>query len=188
MKVVSTVKASRDVNKALREAVKQVNRELKNASGVITKLECDVSLIPSGASVSVMATINGEQTCRKEVLGVNTRGGNRDRSIRKATESLNGLLKDKNGEIIYIYSKTVAPLPGRVYTTMIVAINEGAKEPVAKDTNARRERIKKTLELLGNAPASLNIVRVAEVFGVSRSIIYRDLEVLGFERVGEAEK
>jgi predicted DNA-binding transcriptional regulator YafY len=41
-----------------------------------------------------------------------------------------------------------------------------------------------TLELLGDSPATINIARVAEIFGVSRSIIYRDLEALGFDRAG----
>jgi hypothetical protein len=184
MKIISKAKTSRSVNRALVGALKQVNKELKGTSGVITKLECEISLAASGAYVSIMTTINGEEVCQKEVLGVNTRGGNRDHSLRKAAESLNGLLKDKNGEIVDIYSKTAAPLPGRVYTTMIAAINEEAKKPFVKDTLARRERIKKTLELLGNAPTAINIARVAEIFGVSRSIIYRDLEALGFERAG----
>ncbi len=188
MKVISKVRSSRSVNKALRGALKEVNIELGSVDGLITKLECEVSLIPSGALVSIMTTVNGDDKCHKEVLGVNTRGGNGDTSVRKAAGGLNELLKDKNGEIIDIYSKTVAPLPGRVYTTMIAAVNETDKGPIVKDTGARRERIKKTLELLGNSPNSLNIARVAEIFGVSRSIIYRDLEVLGYERAGIDEK
>jgi hypothetical protein len=188
MKVISKAKTSRSVGKALREAVKQVNKELKNVDGIINKLECEISLVPYGAYVSLMTTVNGDEPHHKEVFGVNTRGSNRDNSVRKAAKSLNDLLNDRNGEIVDIYSKTVTPLPGRVYTTMIAAINEETEEPSIKDASMRRERIKETLALLGNAPTAINIVRVAEVFGVSRSIIYRDLEALGFERVGESEK
>lgn len=188
MKVISKAKTRRSVKRALQGALKQVNRELEGVNGVITKLECEISLTAYGAYVSIMTTVNGEEECHKEVLGVNMRGGNRDHSLIKAAAGLNELLGDKNGEIIDMYSKTVAPLPGRVYTTMIAAINEEAMEPPARDTKARRERLKKTVELLGGAPAAINIARVAEIFGVSRSIIYRDLEALGFERVEESEK
>jgi hypothetical protein len=188
MKVISKSRTSGDVNTALYEALVQMNKDLKNVAGVITKLGCEISVRPSGAYVSLTTVINGEQQSHKEIFGVNIRRVNRERSISNATEELNGLLKDKNGDIVDIYSKTAAALPGRFYTTMIAAINERAKEPAVKDAIGRRERIKKTLELLNNAPAAINIARVAEVFGVSRSMIYRDLEVLGFDRGNEAEK
>ena len=188
MKVISKAKSSRSVNRALQTTLKQVNRELDGTDGVITKLECEILLIPSGAHVSVMTLVNGEAECHKEVLGVNVRGGTRDHSLRKAANILNEILNEKSGDIVDIYSKTVATLPGRVYTTMITAINEEKVEPPTKDTKARRTRIKKTIELLGNAPTALNIARVAFIFGVSRSIIYRDLETLGFDRAGIDEK
>ena len=188
MKVISKAKTSRSVNRALQGALKQVNKELDGVNGLITKLECEISLTAYGAYVSIMTTINGEEPCHKEVLGVNTRGGNRDSSLIKAAAGLNELLGDENGGIVDIYSKTVAPLPGRVYTTMIAAINGEPGGQTPDDTAARRERIKKTIELLGNSPGTINIAHVAEIFGVSRSIIYRDLEALGFERVGIEEK
>ncbi len=188
MKVISKAKASRNVNTGLHEAVTQVNKELKNVNGVITKLECDISVRPSGAYVSVMVTVNGDQPWRKEIFGVNTRGANREHSVKKATKSLNELLKDKGGGIVGVYSKTATSLPGRVYTTMIAAVNEDETQPTVNDANSRRERIKKTLELLDNTPEAINIAKVAEIFGVSRSMIYRDLEVLGFDRGGESEK
>jgi hypothetical protein len=184
MKVISKAKTSRSVKRALQGALKQVNKELEGTPGVITKLECEISLTAYGAYVSIMTTVNGEKECHKEVLGVNIRGGNRDRSLIKAAAGLNELLGDNKGEIVDMYSRTVAPLPGRVYTTMIAAINCESEAPFLKNTTARRGRIKKTLELLGNSPATINIAHVAEILGVSRSIIYRDLEALGFERAG----
>ncbi len=188
MKVISKSKTSRRVSTALYEAVAQMNEELKTVDGIITKLECEISVRRSGAYVALMTIINGNHSCDKEIFGANVRGVNMERSVTKAAEKLNGFLKGREGEIADIYSKTVATLPGRFYTTMIAAINSGMGEPAAKDARTRRERIKKTLELLDNTPSAINIVKVAEVFGVSRSIIYRDLEVLGFDRVGEAEK
>ena len=50
----------------------------------------------------------------------------------------------------------------------------------AKET---MERIRKIVELLNNNPSALNVAKVAEVFGVSRTMIYKDLEALGFKRV-----
>jgi len=188
MKVISKAKASRSVKRALQGALNQVNKELEGTPGMITKLECEISLSAYGAYVSIMTTINGDEPCRKEVLGVNTRGGNRDSSVIKAAGGLNELLGEKSGEIVDIFSRTVSPLPGRVYTTMIAAVNGVSEDSSTRSTGARRERIKKTLELMGNSPATINIAHVAEIFGVSRSIIYRDLESLGFDRAGAGEK
>lgn len=190
MKVISNSRSGKDVNTALYEVVAQMNRNLIGVGGVITKLECEISVRPSGAYISLTVAINGDLPCSKEIFGVNVRGINKEYSVMKAAKSLNSFLKDKDGEIGDTYSKTAYVLPGRVYTTTIVAINGdiAAEEPFAMDVNARRCRIKKLLELLDNTPAAINIARVAEIFGVSRSIIYRDLEALGFDRGSEPEK
>ncbi|HDY73670.1 MAG TPA: HTH domain-containing protein [Euryarchaeota archaeon] len=50
------------------------------------------------------------------------------------------------------------------------------------DSEVRRKRIKKGLELLGNDPTVINVARLANTFGVSRTMIYKDLEYLGFKR------
>ena len=69
---------------------------------------------------------------------------------------------------------------------MIGAVNEIALED-AQDTIMRRQRIGKVLELLNNNPAAINIASVAEVFGVSRTIIYKDLDTIGFNRAAANE-
>lgn len=185
MKIISKSKSSNDVNTALERTIREINAELENVDGLITKLKCDVSAGPSGACVVVTAVVNGDQPRRKVIIGINERGVSREHSIRKSTEKLNKLLADMEGEIVDIFSKTVVtPLPGRVYTTVIAAINEEAVEKV-QSVDIRRQRIKKTLRLLNNDPSAINIARIAEVFGVSRSMIYRDLEVLGFTRADD---
>lgn len=190
MKVVSMSKTEGDVNSALHGAVLGINKSLGRTRGRISKLECEIYVIPSGAYVSLMTVVNGEMSCQKEVLGVNIRGVSKDSSMEKATEKLNALLKDKNGDMVDMYSKTVQTLPGRAYTTMIAALNGALKveKSGVKNASERRSRIKKTLELLDNSPSALNIARVAGIFGVSRTIIYRDLEALGFDRARDAEK
>jgi|Deesub1362A_J573_1020465.scaffolds.fasta_scaffold00105_96 hypothetical protein len=185
MKVISKSHSSGDVSKALDDTIHDINEELKKVDGLITKLDCEISAGPSGACVVITAVVNGNQPRHKEIVGVNVRGVSRDHSIKKASDRLNQLLGDRNGEIVDIFSKTiVTPLPGRVYTTMVAAVNEEVMEEVG-DANIRRQRLKKTLELLNNDPSAINIAKVAEVFGVSRSMIYRDLEILGFQRVSE---
>jgi hypothetical protein len=190
MKIISKTKVAIDVNRALEEAVKEMNEELKMVDGIIAKSECDVSAGPSGASVSITFVVNGTQPYRKEVAGVNVKGVSRDHSMKKAIDHLNALLQEKKGEIADLYIKTiVTPFPGRVYTTAIAAINEEVLEE-AHDADIRRSRIRRSLELLNNDPSALNIASVAQVFGVSRTMIYKDLEALGFKRTalkGEEE-
>lgn len=187
MRVITKSKSGGNVEHALEAIINEINEELKGVDGVITKASYDISAGPAGACVSISLVLNGNQPRRKEIVGVNEKGVSREHSMKKAGQKLNQILKDKEGEITDIYTKTiVTPLPGRVYTTLIATINEEAFED-AQDASVRRERIKKTLQLLNNDPSAINIARVAEVFDVSRTMIYRDLEALGFKRTALKE-
>lgn len=187
MKIISKTATGVDVGSALDKAVESINEELKKVGGVITSAEYEINLGVSGASVNITLAINGSEPRKKEVVGVNVRGYSREQSVKKAANLINSFLENKRGEIVSVYTKTIdTPLPGRVYTTMIVAINGYELEEV-RDAEIRRERIKRALELLNNDPSVINVARVAEVFGVSRTIIYRDLEALGFKRTSGEE-
>ena len=182
MKVISKSKTSRDVSTALEETLKGMNEELKGIDGIITKINCEVTAGPAGASVSVSVVVNGTEPRRKEVVGVNVRGVSREHAMKKATEKLNEILSERDGELVDTYVKTIlSPLPGRVYTTIIGAVNEEVLEE-AQNATMRRQRLKKTLELMNNNPSAINVATVASIFGVSRTIIYKDLEALGFKR------
>lgn len=187
MKIISKSKSGGSVDHALKLAVEEMNKELKGVDGLITKSECDVSAGPSGAGVTITLVINGNEPRHKEVIGVNEKGISKEHSVKKAVSKLNEIIGNKDGVIADIFTKTiVTPLPGRVYTTIITAINEERMEK-AQDVDVRRRRIKKILELLNDDPSAINIARVADVFGVSRTVIYRDLEAMGYKRVIEKE-
>ncbi|WP_456474685.1 hypothetical protein [Candidatus Pyrohabitans sp.] len=187
MKIISKTATGNDVGTALDRAVDSINQELKKVDGIITSAEYEINIGVSGASVNITVTINGSEPKKKEIIGVNVRGYSRENSVAKAAGLINSFLENKEGEIVSVYTKTIdTPLPGRVYTTMIVAINEKGLEE-ARDAEIRRERIKRALELFNNDPAVINVARVAEVFGVSRTMIYRDLEALGFRRAAGEE-
>lgn len=187
MKLLSKTKGGSTVSNALSEVIKELNQELKEVDGLINKITCDLSAGPAGASVSVSLMVNGSEPRRKRVIGINEKGINREHSMRKATDKLNKLLDGIKGELVDVYVKTIiTPLPGRVYTTIIGAVNEVLLEDV-QDSSMRRMRIKKALELFNNNPTAINVASVADVFGVSRTIIYKDLEVLGFKRKSARE-
>jgi hypothetical protein len=187
MRLLSRTKGSGTVNSALGDVLKELNDELKGVDGLITAINCDLHAGPAGASVSISLVINGNEPRRKVVIGVNEKGINREHSMKKATNKFNELMKSKKGELVDVFVKTVVtPLPGRVYTTMMGAVNEVVLEN-AQDSIMRRQRIMKALELLNNDPAAINVASVAEVFGVSRTIIYKDLDTLGFNRAAAKE-
>lgn len=182
MRVISRSKSALDVGNALDTLVSEINEELKSVDGVITKMDCDISLGPLGTNVNITLLVNGNHPRRKEIIGVNERGVNPEHSMKRATERLNKILESRSGEINDIFTQTiVTPLPGRVYTTIVVAINEDTIE-AAQDAGMRRQRLKKTLEMLNNDPSAINVASVAQIFGVSRTMIYKDLEALGFKR------
>lgn len=182
MRLLIKTKRGSTVNKALKMLLQELNEELKRIDGLIDRMKCEVNAGPAGAIVTISLIINGNKPRKKMVLGVNEKGVNRESSLQKATQRLNKMLKDVDGELVDVFVKTVVgPLPGRAYTTIIAAINERLLEKVL-DSTMRRQRIKRALELFNNDPAAINITGVADVFGVSRTIIYKDLEALGFRR------
>ena len=182
MQIISKSKSGPEVGGALSNVVDEINKELKALDGIISKTECDVSFGPLAVTVTATVVINGTEPRHKELVGVNERGVSREHSMKKATETLNNRLLDKNGEIADLFIKTiVTPLPGRVYTTIIASINEDALEK-AHDSTIRRRRIRRILQLVDNNPSAINIASVADIFGVSRTMIYKDLESLGFKR------
>lgn len=188
MRIVGNTKVGVDVSSALEKALKEMNEELRGVDGSLADMECDVSAGPSGASVAIATVVNGSEPRKKEVVGVNEKGVSREHAMKKAMDRLKELLKEKSGEIADVYVKTiVTPLPGRVYTTVITAINEDVLE-VAQDSNVRRQRIKKVLELMSNDPSAINVASVAQIFGVSRTMIYKDLEAMGFKRTALKEE
>ncbi len=181
--MISRARSGPDVGGALNGVIKEINDDLKNIDGLIHKTDCDVSFGPLAVTVAVTAVINGDDPRKKEVIGINERGVSREHSMKKATERLNEILGKKNGEIADLFMKTiVTPLPGRVYTTIIASINSESLE-AAHDANTRRRRIKRILQLMNDDPSAINIASVANIFGVSRTMIYKDLDALGYKRV-----
>lgn len=184
MKIISKSKniIGGDVSAALNKVVDDANKALSETHGIITRMDCDVSVGPAGASVSLNIVVNGEEPLYKEIIGINEKGITRENSIERVNNKLNKILSDKRGEIVDFFVKTiVSPLPGRVYTTIVVAVN-GKRSVIVHTADARRQRLKVILDMLDNNPSAINIASVAKVFGVSRTIIYRDLHALGFSR------
>ncbi|RMF88994.1 MAG: hypothetical protein D6733_07315 [Methanobacteriota archaeon] len=179
--LIAKSKSESEVNKALEILIKEVNEELEKVDGLISKIDCDVSVGPFEASVSASVFIDGVEPRRKFLIGVNEKGYNRESSMKKVERRINRLLENSNGRIADSYIKIISSLPGRVYTTAILAVNEEVLEE-ANDVEVRRKRLKKCLELLGNDPSAINVARVAALFGVSRTMIYKDLEALGYKR------
>jgi hypothetical protein len=190
MKIISRSIGSGDIGSALAKSVKEINEELEQVDGKITKVNVETSVFPSGWYITIDVAVSGNMPHKKSIIGINQKGRNLGDSMKKATDKLNGIIAEKEGEVIDIFSKTIStPLSARKYTTIVAAINEDVPMP-AKNAGLRRARLKNALKLLKMDSKSLNVSKVAEVFGVSRGIIYKDLEELGFKRSknGESSK
>jgi hypothetical protein len=182
MRIISTAASGGTVGRALGKVVSELNSELSRMDGVITKAKTEISAGPSGAYVSISVAVAGAQPRKKRIIGVNERGSSRDEATMKAVRKINSILSKRKGEVVDVYTKTMTtPLPGRAYTTMVVAVNEDLIEKT-NDAEHRRRRLKRVMELLENDPSAINISRVAKIFGVSRIVIYKDLEELGYKR------
>ncbi|GBE18181.1 MAG TPA: hypothetical protein ENH13_01835 [Euryarchaeota archaeon] len=181
MNLVSAFERGHNVEEALDAAVEKINDQLKAVDGLIEKIDFQVDVGYSGATVSVTLSLNGDAPLHSEVLGVNRRGINNSQALKKATQNINERLEQRKGTIQDFAVKNIEPIPGRAYSTILVAINEDIIED-PQDAVSRRRRIQKALDLLSREPSTLNIAKVAEVFSVSRKMIYHDLEKLGFVR------
>jgi hypothetical protein len=183
MFVVTKSKSENEVGKALELLIDEINDELEKTDGLISGIDCDVTVGPLDASVSASVFIDGTEPRRKFLIGVNAKGHSREYSMKKAEKLANVFLKDSGGAIAGSFVKTISTLPGRVYTTLIIAVNGSSINDVQGiDTETRRERIKKGIELLGDDPSVLNIANLAKIFGISRTMIYKDLEIIGYKR------
>lgn len=183
MPVISKSKSDNEVGKALSALIHEINKGLGQTGGLISNIECDVTAGPFDATVSISVFIDGDAPREKHIIGVNEKGYSRENSMAKAEKQVNSALEAFDGTIAGSYVTTMSSLPGRVYTTIIVALNgEGLNKNTVVDSEVRRKRIKKGLELLGNDPTVINVARLANTFGVSRTMIYKDLEYLGFKR------
>jgi hypothetical protein len=187
MNIVAAFERGHTVEDALETAVSSVNEQLKSVDGLIDKIDFQVKVGYSGVTVSIVLSTNGDAPLHKEVIGVNQRGINSSQALKKATEVLNNNLLHRKGSIQNFVVKNIEPIPGRAYTTIVVAINEDVIES-PQDAIGRRRRLKKALDLLGRSEGTLNIAKVADVFGVSRKMIYHDLEALGFNRKEKSGK
>lgn len=182
MKIITRSIVSGDIGSALAKGAREINEELEKVDGRITKAYTEVSMSPSGWYVTINVAVSGNTPYRKSIIGINQKGKNLEVSMKKATEKLNGIIAGKEGEVVDVFTKSIStPLSGRTYTTIVAAINEKVFMP-ANNAALRRHRLKNTLEFLNNDPKAINISEVAKVFGVSRGIIYKDLEELGFKR------
>lgn len=182
MKVISRSIGSGDIGSALAKSVEEINKELEKVDGKITKAYVETSVYPSGWYVTINIAVSGNTPYKKSIVGINQKGKNLEQSMKRATEKLNSAIADKEGEVVDVFNKTIStPLSARKYTTIVAAINENAFMP-AKNATLRRERLRSSLELLANDPKSINVSKVADAFGVSRGIIYKDLEELGLKR------
>jgi len=182
MKIIARSTKSGDIGNSLNKCVREINEELKKVDGRITKAYADVAVIPSGGYVTINVVVSGDTPRKKSIVGINQAGKTLEMSMKKATGELNGIIARKEGEVVDVFTKTIsAPLSGRMYTTIVAAINEEAFMP-ANNAALRRHRLRNMLGLLNNDPKAINISKVAEVFGVSRGIIYKDLEELGLKR------
>lgn len=187
MRIITRSIAGGDIGSALAKGVREINEELEKVDGRITKAYTEISIGPSGWYVTINVAVSGNTPHKKSIIGINRKGRNLEASTKNASEKLNKIIADKKGEVVDVFTKSIpTPLSGRMYTTIVAAINEDVFMP-ANNVTLRRQRLKNTLEFLNNDPKAINISKIAEVFGVSRGIIYKDLEEMGFKRSHSTE-
>ncbi|MFQ6050546.1 MAG: hypothetical protein ACE5K4_02520 [Candidatus Hydrothermarchaeota archaeon] len=183
MRIVGVCKSGSDVKTALEKAGEEINKKLTGIGGNIEKMRVSIEAGVGGAVIEIALSVSGDNYAKKKVVFVNERGISEEQALKNAERKINNILKDLNGSIADFFVKTTTtPIPGRVYSTIIVAINENSQTEIPVDKGSRREILRNAISLLGGDPKALNISKVAEIFTVSRDIIYKDLEELGYKR------
>lgn len=186
MRIVGVSRSAGDVKTALETAKKEINEKLEGLNGRITRFNASVDAGVGGASVEVTVCVEGIDPVEKKILGVNERGVGEQGALKRAEQAINEKLEKTQGEVAGFHVKTITTPLQRTYTTIIAAVNKYRRiDPKGLHVKQRRERLKGVIRSLGDNPHALNISKVAEIFDVSRDIIYRDLEELGYRRIKE---
>lgn len=184
MKIVTSSEKAPSVEKALGRAIGNANERLSDMSGRISKMEAGVDAGMSGGSVSISVAVDESRTAFKRLIWANESGSDERNALERAEEKVNERMHRHEGEVVSFHQEIISPpVPQRIYATLIVGVNEEIEDQVQDLTpSERRERLSSALQLLGNDSKTVNISRLAEVFGVSRDTIYRDLDRLGVDR------
>lgn len=184
MRILSSIGGGTSVRQALRKAAAELNGKLAETPGRIAHMKAKLASGLAGATVRVVVVVDEGGLCPKCIIWANEAGGDEGAALRRAGEKINAQLNRLKGEAAGFYIEFIRPpLPRRVYATMIVAVNEEIPERIGKLTaDERRERLAAAIKLLASDPKAVNISRIAELFSVSRDVLYEDLKKLGFER------
>ena len=184
MRILSSVGGGTSVKQALKKAAAELNSKLAETPGRIAHMRAKLASGLAGATVRIVVAVDEANLCPKCIIWANEAGGDESAALRRAGEKINAQLDRLKGEAAGFYIEFIRPpLPKRIYATMIVAVNEEIPDGVGKLTaDERRERLAAAIKLLASDPKAVNLSRVAELFGVSRDVLYEDLRKLGFER------
>ncbi len=93
MNLISAFERGHNVEEALDAAIERMNDQLKVSDGLIEKIDFQVDVGYSGATVSITLSLNGESPLHTEILGVNQRGLNNSQALKKATQLINERLE-----------------------------------------------------------------------------------------------
>lgn len=184
MRVISSVKKGGTVKEALKKTADQINEKLSDIPGSIAGIKSSIDVGISGTKVQLVATVDEKHIRSKKIFWVNEGATSEEKALNQAEERINKKIEKISGEIADFHLKPISPpLPKRIYVTMIVGVNEKVPEEIGSlTTEERRARLSEILSLLGNKANAINISKTAEIFNVSRDVIYRDLEKMDFER------
>lgn len=184
VRVLTHTERASEVKQALKKTVETLNGRLADTPGCIREMEADVGVGMAGASARITLSIDEGKFAAKWLLWANEPGSDEGDALRRAEKKINDKLKDLKGKVASFHQEFISPpVPRRTYATLIVAVNEEISWDVGDlSAEERRERLAAALRLLGDDPKSINISHLANLFGVSRDTIYRDLRKLGVSR------
>ena len=125
-RLVGAYRIGLNVEQALREAVENVNEQLKVLPGKISKgsLRVIVKAGFRGGGVQILLVVDEEaEDMEKFVVGANCRGFEEDKATDRAIREIQRQLDELGGgELVDVHS-TVITVPGQAYSTIIVAVN-----------------------------------------------------------------
>ncbi len=184
MRIIGSIENGGSVKEALQKIGKTTNEKLSNTPGSIAGIETNINVGLSGAKIQLILTIDDKKNKPKKILWTNKGGSNEGEALSKAQEELNPKIEKLSGEIADYHLEFLSPpLPQRIYVTIIIGINETIPQTTHNlDTEERRARLREIINQLGGEATAINISKTANVFGVTRDVIYRDIEKLGFSR------
>ena len=126
MKVRTYITKGSSVENALKDMIRQCNKDLQDQKGRISDMHAEIKTSSFGIHITLALLIDEHNEMKKSIVGVNVRGSSHSDALLKAEIEINKIISEKgyDGRVIVKEISPPFPMNIRKYVTIIAGVNE----------------------------------------------------------------